>query len=147
MIPDDQYNLILKTMPIFCVDWLVRCRDQYLLLERTQQPLRGSYWIIGGRLRLDESVAEAAQRLQLRELGRYCGEGEMIGFSNYRFPKVEDARATHTPAVSYVVDVEETFEPVLGETESSFIWTPDLPEIFIQQTEFIDGIPTHRKWI
>ena len=135
-IPDEQYNQILKSMPIFCVDWLISCRGEYLLLKRTQQPLMGDYWIIGGRLRMDESIESAAYRLQTREVGRYCGMGSMIGFSNYIFDKVEGARATHTPAISYQVEVPDRFEPVLDSTESDYMWTTKLPVQYLVQTTF-----------
>ena len=137
MIPDEQYNQILKSMPIFCVDWLIRCGDKYLLLQRTQQPLKGRYWHIGGRLRMDETIEEAAIRLQTRELGRYCGVGRFLGFSNYMFEKCEDARATHTPAITYLVDVNEFFIPKLDDTESGHIWTTSLPEDFVKQTQLV----------
>ena len=141
MIPEEQYQQILSTMPVFCVDWLIRCDDQYLLLKRTQQPLKGCYWIIGGRLRHHESLGEAAHRLQTRELGRYCGLGTIAGFSNYTFDRnVAEARATHTPAISYVVDVEEQFVPTLDDTESEYIWTPRLPRDYIIQTTLVSDL-------
>ena len=140
MIPDDQYNLILKSLPIFCVDWLVRCGDKYLLLKRVQQPLKGKYWHTGGRLRIDETIAEAAERLQTRELGRYCGPGVLLGFSNYMFDKVEDARATHTPAITYLVDVDEEFIPTLDDTESEYMWTESLPTDLLSQTQIVNNI-------
>ena len=136
-IPDEQYNQILKCMPVFCVDWLISCRGEYLLLKRTQQPLMGDYWIIGGRLRMDETIASAAYRLQTRELGHYYGMGKMIGFSNYMFDKVDGARATHTPAVSYQVEVQDKFIPTMDSTESEYIWTEKLPRDFLIQTTFI----------
>ena len=136
MIPHDQYKEILKCMPVFCLDWLISCKGQYLLLKRNEQPLMDNYWIIGGRLRLDESIAAAAYRLQTREVGHYYGIGKMIGFSNYMFPKVEDARATHTPAVTYRVEVQDMFIPTLSDTESQYVWTSKLPTQYVTQTTF-----------
>jgi len=136
MIPDEQYTEIIRCMPIFCVDWLISCRGQYLLLKRNQQPLMGDYWIVGGRLRMDETIIEAAYRLQTREVGKYCGVGTMIGFSNYMFEKTEDARATHTPAVSYQIEVDDIFEPRLDSTESQYMWTNKLPLQYLVQTTF-----------
>jgi colanic acid biosynthesis protein WcaH len=138
-IPDEQYEQILKCMPVFCVDWLISCKGQYLLLKRTQQPLMGDYWIVGGRLRMDESITVAACRLQMREVGRFCGVGKMIGFSNYMFDKVEGARATHTPAVSYQIEVDEMFTPTMDSTESEYIWTDRLPTQYLVQTQFTEA--------
>ena len=140
MIPDDQYDYIMKNMPIFCVDWLIRCDDKYLLLKRKQQPLKGKYWHIGGRLRLDETINQAAIRLQEREIGRYCGLGKFIAFSNYFFEKCEDARSTHTPAITYLVDVDAEFVPDLDDTESDYIWTESLPKDLLVQSHFVNEI-------
>ena len=140
-IPDDQYNEILKCMPIFCVDWLISYQGQYLLLKRNQQPLMGDYWIVGGRLKMDETIESAAYRLQTRELGHYYGLGKMIGFSNYMFEKVDGARATHTPAVSYQVEVERMFIPTMDYTESQYIWTDKLATEYLAQTTFISECP------
>ena len=96
----------------------------------------GDYWIIGGRLRMDESIESAAYRLQTREVGRYCGMGNMIGFSNYIFDKVEGARATHTPAISYRIEVDEIFTPTMDTTESEYIWIDKLPIQYVVQTTF-----------
>lgn len=145
MIPDEQYEFILKNMPVFCVDWLIRCGDKYLLLKRKQQPLKGRYWHIGGRLRMDETIPMAAKRLQERELGRFCGLGDLIAFSNYNFIKSEDARATHTPAITFLVDVDDEFTPKLDETESDYIWTESLPRDLMVQSQFVNNIPLKFK--
>lgn len=142
-IDDDMYNVILEKMPVFCVDWLIACKGRYLLLRRTQQPLKGDYWLIGGRLQKDETIEQAAYRLQGRELGRYCGKGEPLGFSNYFFPKLEDSRATHTPAVSFLVEVEEEFVPILDDTEDEYIWTDKLPLEYANQTTFFTLPPMY----
>ena len=86
---------------------------------------------------MDETIASAAYRLQTRELGHYYGMGKMIGFSNYMFDKVDGARATHTPAVSYQVEVQDKFIPTMDSTESEYIWTEKLPRDFLIQTTFI----------
>jgi hypothetical protein len=56
------------------------------------------------------------------------------------FPDVEEARATHTPTLLYLVDVDEMFEPTLDETSSEFIWSEELPDEMKDQTHFITEI-------
>jgi colanic acid biosynthesis protein WcaH len=142
-IEDEMYNVILEKMPIFCVDWLISCKGKFLLLKRTQQPLKGDYWLIGGRLQKNETIDEAGYRLQGREIGRYCGKGTPIGFSNYFFPVLADSRATHTPAVSFLVEVEEEFVPILDDTEDEYIWTDKLPLEYANQTSFFPNPPLY----
>ena len=126
-------------MPIFCIDFLVKCENKYLLIKRNQEPLKGVYWVIGGRMRYKETIQEFAKRVQEREIGRYFSTFKMIGFSNYFFPEVSDARATHTPSVLYLVEVNNFFNPQVDDTHSDFIWTTELPDELKKQTEFING--------
>lgn len=141
MIPEEQYQKILKSLPIFCLDWVVHNDGKYLLQKRTLQPLKGVWWIVGGRMRVKETLEDAAIRLQTREFGRYLGLGEMIGFSNYIFPEVEDSRAIHTPAISFLVDSPDQFTPTQDVTECGHMWTSKLPSTYVQETTFFREIP------
>jgi colanic acid biosynthesis protein WcaH len=138
IIPEEEYSQLIKKIPIFCVDFLIKCKNKYLLIKRVQEPVKGIYWVIGGRLRYKETIHEFAKRVQQREIGRYFSEFNLIGFSNYLFPEVSGSRAIHTPSVLYLIEVDEIFEPKVDETHSDFIWTSELPEELKKQTEFIN---------
>ena len=114
-IPEEQYQKIISQVPIFCADFLVRCGDEYLLLRRENEPLKGTYWPAGGRLMFKETLEEFAYRVQMREMGKHLPDFKLIGFSNYFFPDVKDKRATHTPTMLYLVEVDEKFDPELHE--------------------------------
>jgi len=133
-IPEEEYRDILKIMPVFCMDFLIRCKGEFLLIKRTQEPVKGVYWVIGGRMRHQETMEDLAMRVQTREVGRYLGLGKTIGFSNYFFPEVEGARATHTPTLLQLIDVTEKFDPKLDDTSADFIWSDKLPEELEKQT-------------
>ena len=139
-IPEDEYKKIMASMPIFCVDFVFRYKNKFLLIKRTQEPVKGVFWVIGGRLRFRETIQELAERVHIREVGRYYSNFKLVGFSNYMFPDVEDARATHTPTLLYLVDVDEMFEPVLDETSSEFVWSDKLPDEMLHQTNFITTV-------
>ena len=133
-IPESEYQNILKMMPVFCMDFLIRCKEEHLLIKRTQEPVKGVYWVIGGRMLHKETMDDLAARVQIREIGRYLGVGKTIGFSNYFFPDVEGARATHTPTLLQLIDVTEKFDPKLDDTSADFIWSDNLPEELEKQT-------------
>lgn len=136
-IPEEEYKKIISQIPIFCVDFLIRCGNEYLLIKRKDEPLKGVYWVIGGRLMFKETIEELAKRVHMREIGRYFPNFKLIGFSNYFFPNVPDERATHTPTMLYLVEVDQMFTPQLDNTHSEFIWTDELPEELKNQTNFI----------
>ena len=138
IIPEDEYQKIMKSMPIFCIDFLVKCDNKYLLIKRNQEPMKDFYWVIGGRLRYKETIQQFAKRVQTREIGRYFPNFRLIGFSNYLFPEVIEARATHTPSVLYLVEVDEMFQPDIDDTHCDYIWTTEMPDELKKQTEFFD---------
>ena len=136
-IPESEYQNILKIMPVFCMDFLISCKGQHLLIKRTQEPVKDVYWVIGGRMRFKETTKDLAGRVQTREIGRFIGVGKTIGFSNYFFPDVDGARATHTPTLLNLVEVSEKFDPIIDDTSSDFMWTDKLPNELMRQTEFL----------
>ena len=138
IIPEDEYQKIIKSMPIFCIDFLVKCDNKYLLIKRNQEPMKDFYWVIGGRLRYKETIQQFVKRVQTREIGRYFPNFRLIGFSNYLFPDVIAARATHTPSVLYLVEVDEMFQPDIDDTHCDYIWTTEIPDELKKQTEFFD---------
>ena len=117
-------------MPIFCVDFLYEYGDEYLLLKRVEEPLKDIFWLPGGRIRLKESIADCALRIQEKETGRYIKEYELIGFSNYFFEISENSRAIHTPTLLLKLKIEKKFIPKLDNTHSDYIWTKELPKEF-----------------
>ena len=137
-ISEEDYQKIIKSMPIFCIDFLIKYKDKYLFIKRTQEPLKGVYWVIGGRLRYKETIQEFAKRVQTREIGRYFSNFKPVGFSNYFFPDLEESRATHTPSMLYLVEVDEMFEPDIDDTHCDYIWTTKIPDELKKQTDFFD---------
>ena len=139
-IPEEDYAKIIKLLPLFCIDFLIKCGSNYLFIKRAEQPLKDVYWVIGGRLRFKETIDQFARRVQTREIGRYFENRRLVAFSNYFFPDVPDAKATHTPSLLYLVEVDEMFIPEIDDTHLDYIWTENLPHELIEQTEFIEKI-------
>ena len=136
-IPEEDYQKILKTMPVFCGDFLIFSEKKYLLIKRKEEPVKDVYWVIGGRLRFKETMAELAERVMMQEIGRSFTDFKMIGYSNYIFPDVPDARATHTPTLLHIVPVEKMFEPKIDNKHTDYIWSDTLPDEMLKQTVWL----------
>lgn len=68
MIPTEQYHRIIEVLPILCVDVIVtNTRGEYLLIRRANEPLKGEWWVIGGRVLKGETLEQAAVRKVLEE--------------------------------------------------------------------------------
>ena len=126
-------------MPIFCIDFLISFQNKYLLIKRNEEPLKNSYWVIGGRLMFKEKIAHAAKRIQKREIGTYFSNFKEIGFSNYFFPEKQNSKATHTPTLLFHISVNKMFNPVLDEHHNNFIWSENIPKELIKQTIFFNN--------
>ena len=122
-IPEPEYKDLIKKIPIFCGDFIIFAEKKYLLIKRKVQPVKDVYWVIGGRLRHNETMAQLAERVMMQEIGRSFSEFKIIGYSNYIFPDVPDARATHTPTLLHIVPVEKMFEPKIDNKHTDYIWS------------------------
>ena len=138
-LPEQEYQKIIKSMPIFCIDFLISFQNKFLLIKRKEEPLKNSYWVIGGRLMFKEKIIHAAKRIQEREIGIYFSNYKEIGFSNYFFPNTKNSKATHTPTLLFHISAENMFNPKLDEQHNNFIWSEHLPEELIKQTSFFNN--------
>ena len=58
-IPLDRYTDILKDLPIFCVDIVIKNdQEEYLLIKRNNEPKKGEWWVIGGRVLKGETAKD-----------------------------------------------------------------------------------------
>jgi colanic acid biosynthesis protein WcaH len=73
------YGDIQRVLPILCVDVLVRYRGKYLLIKRTEEPVKNVFWVIGGRVNKREDLRSAALRKIREEIGLIPYDIEMIG--------------------------------------------------------------------
>lgn len=137
-IPEKKYRKIIKLIPIFCIDFLIRNNDKILLIKRKEEPLKGNFWLPGGRLRMMEKMNDASKRIQLQEIGRYFPNLKIIGFSNYHFKKRGSSRALHTPTILYEINVSEHFNPIIDKFHSDYKWTNKLPKKLIKKINTIN---------
>jgi len=68
-IEDSLYKQILENSVNLCVDVLLRYDHKYLLIKRKEEPCKGVYWPIGGRIHKGEGAEQAARRKIFEEIG------------------------------------------------------------------------------
>jgi colanic acid biosynthesis protein WcaH len=69
-IQEDLYRKIVRSMPIVCVDLLIRDpAGRTLLLKRNNPPAQDQWWFPGGRVHMNESFLEAVRRKAIQECG------------------------------------------------------------------------------
>ncbi len=69
-LTDDEYSLVYSLVPRACVDLVIINGDSKILLtQRDIEPNKGRWHLPGGRLKKDESIAQAIKRISKSELG------------------------------------------------------------------------------
>lgn len=108
LIPLDKYKFILNNMPVPCVDVVIfNEKKEILLLKRDNEPAKGVWWVPGGRILKNETIADAAIRKVREELGVNSKFIHLLGCSDTIFDvgPFEDV-TTHTVNVYGIVELE-----------------------------------------
>lgn len=119
-IEDKYYKMILKWMPIPTVDAIITFEEKFLLLKRNNPPVKGEWWLPGGRVRKGEALEEAVRREVCEETGLVCRITRQVGVINLVFPEC------HTISIYYLVEVESA-HVTLNDEHSDYRWVSTLP--------------------
>jgi colanic acid biosynthesis protein WcaH len=87
-IPDALYREIIRHVPTVCVDFIVTYQGKFLLTRRARNPLKGKWWVLGGRILKGETFEEAVRR-KLKEEANITRVRSItfLGVENTRFSK------------------------------------------------------------
>ncbi len=68
-LTNNDFEFIIRSTPLISIDLIIQNnKDKVLLGQRTNRPARGFWFVPGGRIQKDESVADAYKRLNLSEI-------------------------------------------------------------------------------
>lgn len=131
MLDKELYTKILASVPVLTVDLIVeRDEGEYLLVNRKNQPLKGEYYVPGGRVMLMEKVTDAVKRKLKEETGLGAEEIHFEGYSDDMFEDNEfGLPGIHTVSLVFRCN-SLTGSVKLDDQSSNFIWTRELPERF-----------------
>lgn len=114
-IPQPLYNKILEVIPIVCVDCIIIYNHHVLFVKRDREPLKGEWFLPGGRLHKDESLEECALRKAKEETGLDCLLGPMVHIDSTIYPGV------HSVNVCYLLGATHD-KVTLDETSTAYNW-------------------------
>lgn len=122
-IPPDEYSLILKRMPILCVDLLILHDNKCLLLLRNNEPAKGQYWFPGGRVFKNESLSAAALRIGKAETNLVCSFQRFVSVEETFFPRSGDMKFDiHTVNICCALSPTNIQAIEVDSFHSGFIW-------------------------
>lgn len=125
-----KYKSIIKTIPIFCVDVIIQNQNsEYLLLKRNNNPMKGKWWIPGGRVLQCEMIIDAIKRKTYEEIGCKIKKFKHYGFFERVFNSnsFENNIKYHTVSIVFKVKVKNDIKIKLCDQSSEWKWSKKLP--------------------
>lgn len=125
-IADAEYLRIVDTMPILCVDLVLRdSRGGYLLVKRNNEPLKDQWWVPGGRVYKGERLEEAAHRKMREELSIEIASLSLIGYHEYLL-----VSGHHSVSFVFTGTIPDSTNIMLDGQSSEWGLFPALPDEF-----------------
>lgn len=133
IIPAPQYQQIIEVLPILCVDVVIKSHQgEYLLLKRDNEPRKGEWWVIGGRLLKGETLEQAVIRKVREETGLTVEIVQPIGYYEAVSQKNPFGQAARLHAVSVVFSttVNGNQQIKLDDQSADWKYSKELPADF-----------------
>jgi colanic acid biosynthesis protein WcaH len=107
-ISEEDWETIVRNVPIVSVDLLIKRSDGIVLGKRTNEPVKGEWFVPGGRVQKGETRIEAVHRIAEEELEISVEVTESLGaFEHcYETSDVEGVETKHYLANGYVVELD-----------------------------------------
>ncbi len=130
-LPQDDWETILRNVPIVSVDLVVRQGDGIILGKRANEPARGEWFIPGGRVHKHEQLETAVHRIARDELGTDVEIDRQLGVYEhfYQTAEVSGVDGKHYVPIAYVVST--TGEDVSPDSQHSQLsqFTPPFEDV------------------
>ena len=109
-IPEEEWATVVRSVPIVSVDLLVRAPGGVLLVERTNRPARGEWFVPGGRVHKGERLVEAVTRVAREELGVEVEIERSLGAYEHLYDEAEvtSSGGKHYLANGFLVRTDAT---------------------------------------
>jgi colanic acid biosynthesis protein WcaH len=126
----EEYRKILSTVPIVCVDCLViNDKGEYLLVKRKNEPLKGEYWVPGGRLHKNERLTDAVRRKMREEIGVEVEIVKGLGYFEEFFERTAEGAEGGAHSISFLYLVKpKSYDMRLDDQSLEWGWFDDAPE-------------------
>jgi len=132
MIPSEDFKMIVENMPIVCIDGVIENeKGEYLLVKRKNEPLKGEYWVPGGRLLKNEKLEDAINRKMEQELSTKVKVGKILGFFEKVFEKTHLNVHSGFHGISFVFLLTPLDQNIMLDNQSTdWKWCKELPKKF-----------------
>ena len=141
-LSSEEYRRVISVMPIVCVDCLVMNeRREVLLVRRGNEPLKGEYWLPGGRVHKGERLVDAVHRKMREEIGVEVEVVGNVGFFEFFHERTEQNATGGVHSISFVYIVRpHSYVITLDNQSSDWGWFKRIPVKLKEciRTELVD---------
>lgn len=128
IIEESQYDDILKTMPILCVDIVLVKNNKILLMFRKNEPAKNSWWFPGGRVFKNETLKQTIDRKLKEEVGVEIYHGcEQLTITETNFQTGPRNIPVHTINITYLIH-NFVGEILIDDNHSEYDWFSEKPD-------------------
>jgi colanic acid biosynthesis protein WcaH len=142
-IKEEIYSEIVKSIPIVCVDAIIKKDNQFLVIQRKENPLKGEWWVPGGRVHLGEELVVALMRKLSEELSiNIKSSYKLVGiYEDFYNSSSFGEHLYHTISFVYEFNIDEMndLDIFLDSTISKWRFQNKLPERLLKKMRFIYG--------
>jgi colanic acid biosynthesis protein WcaH len=109
-IPPEDWETVVRSVPIVSVDVVVMTGDGVVLTKRTNEPAKGKWFVPGGRVRKGERLRAAVHRIADEELGVDVTIEQSLGAYEHLYDTSEigDGSGKHYVPHGFVVRTDTT---------------------------------------
>jgi len=117
------FKTMVDSTPLISIDLLIANNNKTLLGKRKNNPAKGYYFSIGGRIYKNETIEQAIERISMEELRiKMNGKSEFIGvFEHFYENSYFDDISTHYVNLAYKCRVEN-IKDMPNEQHSEYQW-------------------------
>ncbi|ESP95135.1 MULTISPECIES: GDP-mannose mannosyl hydrolase [Pseudoalteromonas] len=140
------FSTVIESTPLVSIDLVIlNQHGEALLGQRLNRPAQGNWFVPGGRIQKDESLANAFERLTLEELGEQFSitESELLGpYDHFYHDNVfgQDF-STHYVAIAYVLRLNKQLEKLPVDVQhGKYQW------FNVEQLLMDPKVHKHTKW-
>lgn len=102
-LPDEVFAQVVENAPLIAIDLLVEDQDRRVLLGcRSNPPAKGTWFVPGGRLWKNETLAGAFERITRDELGQAFGLEQSIFVGVYQHFYPDNFLGEHRGGTHYI---------------------------------------------
>tara|TARA_Y100000590_G_C15748301_1_gene1023096 strand:+ start:9712 stop:10143 length:432 start_codon:yes stop_codon:yes gene_type:complete len=141
IIEKSLYQKIVKSIPILCIDLIIVYDKKYLLVKRNENPLKGEWWVPGGRVLLGETIEQTAKRKLEEEIGIKLDSYMKVEgiYEDFFDNSSMGDHLYHTLSIVFKIEIDNIDNIKLDSTSNNWALRCTLPKRFKSNLEVFNG--------